>query len=49
MEVVILDSGYKSYDFEKELFEKNGFRLKIHPTYQGEMAEKKKFAENADV
>jgi D-3-phosphoglycerate dehydrogenase len=48
MEVVILDSGYKSYDFEKELFEKNGFSLKIHPSYQGEKAEKKKFAENAD-
>lgn len=47
MEVVILDSGYKSYDFEKELFGRNGFTLKIHPTYQGEKAEKKKFAENA--
>lgn len=48
MEIVILDSGYKSYDFEKVLFEKNGFRLKIFPTYQGEKEEKKKFAENAD-
>jgi D-3-phosphoglycerate dehydrogenase len=48
MEIVILDSGYKSYDFEKELFAQNGFTLKIHPTYQGEKAEKKKFAENAD-
>jgi len=48
MEVVILDSGYKSYDFEKELFDKNDFKLKIYPTYQGEKAEKKKFAENAD-
>lgn len=48
MEVVILDSGYKSYDFEKELFGRNGFELKIHPTYKGEKDEKKKFAENAD-
>ncbi|MCK9640907.1 MAG: C-terminal binding protein [Prolixibacteraceae bacterium] len=48
MEVVILDSGYKSYDFEKELFEKCGFTLKIYPTYHGEKAEKKIFAENAD-
>lgn len=48
MEVVILDSGYKSYDFERELFAQHGFSLKIHPTYQGEKAEKKKFAENAD-
>lgn len=48
MEVVILDSGYKSYDFEKELFERNGFALKIYPTYKGEKAEKKKFAEHAD-
>jgi len=47
MEIVILDSGYKSYDFEKELFARNGFTLKIHPMYQGEKAEKKKFAENA--
>ena len=48
MEIVILDAGYKSYAFEKELFEKNGFTLKIHPTYKGEKAEKKEFARNAD-
>jgi len=48
MEVVILDSGYKAYDFERELFEGNGFTLKIHPEYKGDPAEKKKFAENAD-
>ncbi len=48
MEIVILDSGYKSYDFEKELFTRNGFTLKIHPTYKSEKDEKKKFAENAD-
>ena len=48
MEIVILDSGYKSYDFEKELFEKNGFRLKIHPDFKGDPSEKKEFAKNAD-
>jgi len=48
MEIVILDSGYKSYDFEKELFEKNGFALKIHPDFKGDPAEKRDFAKNAD-
>jgi phosphoglycerate dehydrogenase-like enzyme len=48
MEIVIPDSGYKSYDFEKELFAQIGFSLKIHPTYQGDKAEKKNFANNAD-
>lgn len=48
MEIVILDSGYKSYDFEKELFEKNGFTLKIHPDFKGDPAEKRDFAKNAD-
>jgi len=47
MEVVILDSGYKSYNFEKELFESHGFSVKIHPTYKGEKTEKKEFARNA--
>jgi D-3-phosphoglycerate dehydrogenase / 2-oxoglutarate reductase len=47
MEIVILDSGYKSYVFEEELFEGNGFSLKIFPAYKGNPAEKKKFAENA--
>ena len=48
MEVVILDSGYKSYDFEKELFEKNGFGLKIFPGYTGNPREKLDFAREAD-
>lgn len=45
--IVILDSGYKSYEFEKSLFEKNGFNLKIHPSYKGEKAEKMIFAREA--
>ena len=48
MEIVILDSGYKSYDFEKELFEKNGFTLKMHPDYKGNLDEKIEFSKNAD-
>jgi len=47
MEVVILDSGYKSYDFEKELFGENGFSLKIHPTFKGDPSEKRNFAKDA--
>jgi D-3-phosphoglycerate dehydrogenase len=48
MNIVILDSGYKSYTYEKELFEGNGFKLKIYPTYDGEKAEKTQFAIEAD-
>ena len=48
MEIVILDSGYKSYAFEKKLFKKNGFHLKIYPAYNGIPSEKRDFAKNAD-
>jgi D-3-phosphoglycerate dehydrogenase / 2-oxoglutarate reductase len=48
MKVIVLDSGYKSYDFEKELFEGNGFELNIYPTYDGEKAKKMEFAKEAD-
>ena len=48
MKVVILDSGYKSYAFEKELFEENGFELRIYPTYDGEKTDKMEFAKDAD-
>lgn len=48
MEIVILDSGYKSYAFEQELFEKNGFQLKIHPAFKKISSEKIEFAKNAD-
>jgi len=47
MNIVILDSGYKSYNFEKSLFEGSGFNLKIHPSYKGEKAEKMEFAREA--
>ena len=47
MNIVILDSGYKSYSFEKELFEGNGFNLKIHKEYKGERLEKIEFTKEA--
>jgi D-3-phosphoglycerate dehydrogenase len=47
MNIVILDSGYKSYDFEKSLFEGSGFTLKIHPSYKGDKTEKMAFAREA--
>lgn len=48
MNIVILDSGYKDYSFEKELFEGKGFNLQIFPTYKGEKEDKLEFAKNAD-
>ena len=48
MKIVILDSGYKSYAFEEELFSSHGFKLKIHPLYKGERLEKMQFAKEAD-
>jgi len=47
MEIVILDSGYKSYEYEKSLFKENNFSLKVHPSYKGERTEKIDFAKNA--
>jgi D-3-phosphoglycerate dehydrogenase / 2-oxoglutarate reductase len=47
MNIVILDSGYKSYAFEKSLFEGSGFALKIHPSYKGDKNEKMAFAREA--
>ncbi len=48
MNIVILDSGYKSYSAEKELFATNGFNLKIHPSHIGQQTEKIEFAKDAD-
>jgi D-3-phosphoglycerate dehydrogenase len=48
MEIVILDSGYKSYAFESELFRKNGYELKIYPGYKGQKSGKIAFSKNAD-
>ena len=47
LKIIILDSGYKSYAFEKDLFERNGFELKIYPTYEGEKTKKMDFARDA--
>jgi len=47
MEIVVLDPGYDSYEFEKRLFEENGFEFKIfmggHHDREGKIA----FATNA--
>ncbi len=48
MEIVILDPGYKSYDFEKEIFEKSGFHLRIFNSASGSLSEKIEFAKSAD-
>lgn len=48
MKIAIIDAGYKSYDFEKSLFEKNGISFKIYPSYVGERSDKIDFARNAD-
>ncbi len=47
MEIVILDTGYKSYSFEKELFEQEGFLLKIYSGQKGDPLQKLDFAKNA--
>jgi D-3-phosphoglycerate dehydrogenase len=48
MEVVILDPGYKSYDSEKEIFERGRFHLRIFNSAEGSLSEKMEFAKNAD-
>ncbi|MFC2116531.1 C-terminal binding protein [Bacteroidota bacterium] len=47
MKIVILDSGYESYESEKQLFEENGFQLSIFPTNVGKRSEKIEFAREA--
>jgi len=46
-EIAILDAGYDSYDFEKELFEKNGYRLSIYNGHRDDNKAKIEFAKNA--
>jgi len=48
MKIAIIDSGYDSYAFEKQLFEENGFQLSIFPGYDGERTEKIEFAKEAE-
>lgn len=48
MRIAIIDSGYKDYSFEKNLFKNAGYTLDIYPTYKGEKSDKMKFAANAD-
>ena len=48
MNIVILDSGYRSYSAEEELFEKNGFQFGIYPSSHGDRTEKMEFTKGAD-
>jgi len=48
LKIVILDSGYKSYSFEKQIFDEKNFELVIHQAYKGEKQEKMAFAAEAD-
>ena len=47
LNVVVLDSGYKSYQFERELFEQNGAVFKVYPSYTGHIKDKLEFARGA--
>ncbi len=47
MRIAIIDSGYKDYSFEKNLFENAGFKVDIFPSYKGEKTAKLEFAKNA--
>ncbi len=47
MKIAIIDSGYKSYTYEQDLFARNGYDLKIFPSYSGDPADKIKIAEEA--
>ena len=47
MKIAIIDSGYKSYSFEKQLFEEAGYELSIFPGYDGDPSLKLEFAREA--
>ncbi len=45
--IAILDTGYKSYDYEKALFERSGFQLDIYDGEQQDVSAKRDFADDA--
>lgn len=47
MNIVILDAGYKSYEFEQQLFDKESFNLSIYPDSTEGRESKMKFAQFA--
>ena len=47
-EIAILDTGYNSYSFEKELFKKNAYRLSIFNGSRDDIKAKMEFAKNAE-
>lgn len=47
MEIVVIDPGYDSYEYEKRLFEENGFAFKIFNGQHHDLERKISFAANA--
>lgn len=47
MNIVILDAGYKSYDFEQELFDRGNYKLSIYTDLAGDRESKVQFAKYA--
>jgi len=46
--IVIIDLGYKSYQYEKELFNHNGYDLKLYSVNSTDRFEKARFVNDAD-
>ncbi len=45
--VLVLDTGYDSFEYEENLFNQNGFKFEIFPGMNSDIAGKIKFAHNA--
>ena len=46
--IKLLDTGFDSFDYERKLFESNGYDFEVWPGEKGDVAGKKKFASDAD-
>jgi len=46
--IKVLDTGYDSFAYEKQLFESNGYQFEIWPGEKGDIAGKLEFAADAD-
>ena len=46
-QIAILNTGYESYEYEYELFARNGFELSIYSGPKGDSALKYEFAKDA--
>lgn len=45
--IVVIDTGYKHYDYERQLFESNGFSFDVFPGERDDLGAKKDFAQDA--